>query len=213
MELTDYSLELEAVAKQKFINDKQRIGNTLNGFKIKNILHFTHIKNLISILTNGLKSIYDLNQEQIPHHRTDLERVDQIYQGICCSLASPNIWMLNKKLGSEIKNYVILELMENTLLLQHFAAFPGNAATGFIRADASSNPEKYVGIQGLRRMFLNEPLRKKEAVPKHVPTDLQSELIFLIALVLTESDLFISLVLKLNHLVKYTNKSIKTLGI
>jgi hypothetical protein len=91
MELTNYSLELEAVAKQKFIDDKQRIGNTLNGFKIKNILHFTHITNLVSILTNGLKSIYDLNQEQIPHHRTDLERADQIYQGICCSLASPNI--------------------------------------------------------------------------------------------------------------------------
>jgi len=178
MELTDYSLELEAVAKQKFIDDKQRIGNTLNGFKIKSILHFTHITNLVSILTNGLKSIYDLNQEQIPHYRTDIERVDQIFQGICCSLGSPNIWMLNKKLGPEIKEYVILELMENTLLLQHFAAFLGNAATAFIKADASKNPEKYVGIEGLRRMFLNEPLRKNEAVPKHVPTDLQSELIF-----------------------------------
>jgi len=178
MEVTDYSLNLEAIAKQKFIEDKQRIGNALNGFKIKNILHFTHITNLVSILTNGLKSVQDLNTQKIMHHRTDSERYDQIYQGICCSLAYPNIWMLNRKLGPEIENYVILELMENTLMLQHFAAFPGNAATGFLKADACTNPEKYVGIEGLRRMFLNKPLRKIEAVPKHVPTDLQSELIF-----------------------------------
>ena len=178
MEQTNYALNLEAAAKQKFTVDKQSIGNALNGFKIKNILHFTHITNLVSILTYGLKSVYDLNKQNILHHRTDSERYDQIYQGICCSLAYPNIWMLNRKLGLEIKNYVILELMENTLMLQHFAAFPGNAATGFLRADASTNPEKYVGIEGLRRMFLNKPLRKSEAIPTHVPTDLQSELIF-----------------------------------
>lgn len=178
MELTDYSLKLESVAKQKFMEDKQRIGNALNGFGIKNILHFTHVTNLVSILTNGLKSFYDLNNENLPYHSIDKERRDLIYQGICCSLAYPNIYMMNKKLGSQVHDCAILEFMENTLLLQHFVAFPGNAATNFLREDAAENPEKYVGIEGLRRMFLNKPLRKKEVVLKHEPTDLQSELIF-----------------------------------
>jgi len=178
MELTKYSVKLEEVANQKFAGNKSKIIETLNRKNITNILHFTHVTNLISILTEGLKSIHDLKKEQIPHVVTDLQRFDEIYQGICCSMASPNIWMLNNKTGLDIKNYAILEISENTLLLQHFAAFPGNSARSDLKKDAEQSPEKYVGSVGLNRMFLNESLRNQEAIRKYVPTDLQSELIF-----------------------------------
>ena len=178
MELTNYSVKLEEIANQKFIGNKSKIIETLNHKNITNILHFTHVTNLISILTDGLKSIYDLRKEQIPHRVTDSQRLDEIYQGVCCSMASPNVWMLNNKTGLEIKNYAILEISENTLLLQHFAAFPGNSARTDLKKDAEQSPEKYVGSLGLNRMFLNESLRNEEAVRKYVPTDLQSELIF-----------------------------------
>ena len=178
MELTNYSVKLEEMANQKFTGDKSQIIDTLNRKNITNILHFTHVTNLISILTEGLKSIYDLKKEQIPHRVTDSQRFDEIYQGVCCSMASPNIWMLNNKTGLEINNYAVLEISENTLLLQHFAAFPGNSARTDLKKDAEQSPEKYVGSLGLNRMFLNDSLRNHEAVRKYVPTDLQSELIF-----------------------------------
>jgi len=178
MELNSYSVKLEEIANQKFAGNKSKIIDILNRKNITNILHFTHITNLVSILSEGLKSIYDLKREGIPHHVTDMQRLDEIYQGVCCSMASPNVWMLNNKTGLEIKNYAILEISENTLLLQHFAAFPGNSARTDLKKDAEQSPEKYVGSLGLSRMFLNESLRNEEAVLKYVPTDLQSELIF-----------------------------------
>lgn len=178
MELTNYSLKLEVLAKQKYAMSKSKIIETVNQKNITNILHFTHITNLLSILSEGLKSIYDLKKEGIPYQITDLQRLDEIYQGVCCSMAYPNIWMLNNKAGLELKNYAVLEISENTLFLQHFAAFPGNSARTDLKKDAEESPENYVGDVGLKRMFLNAALRNEQVVRKYIPTDLQSELIF-----------------------------------
>lgn len=178
MKLTDYSLKLEATAMQRFIWSKSKIIEIVNQKNITNILHFTHIKNLVSILSGGLKSIHDLKNEEISYLATDSQRLDEIYQGVCCSMAYPNIWMLNNKVGLELKNYAVLEISENTLFLQHFAAFPGNSARADLKKDAEERPENYVGSDGLKRMFLNNSLRNEQLVSKYVPTDLQSEIIF-----------------------------------
>ena len=180
MDLTEYSIKLEDLARQVIPGSRSEISEFLEIRSIKNILHFTHVSNLISILTNGLKSRISLENEQINYHKTDPGRHDEILQGICCSLAYPNIWMLNNKPGLDLKNYVIVEIMENAMLLtdHDFVTFPGNASDYRLKNDAKENPELYVGISGLKRMFLNAELRQREAVPKFVPTDLQAEIIF-----------------------------------
>jgi len=180
MNPTEYSLKLENLARQVIPGSRSAISQFLENRSIRNILHFTHVSNLISILTNGLKSRISLEIEQMTFHKTDLQRRDEILQGICCSLAYPNIWMLNNKHDLDLKNYVILEIMENAMLLpdHYFVTFPGNAADQQLKNDAKENPELYVGISGLKRMFLNHELRQKESIPKYVPTDLQAEIIF-----------------------------------
>ena len=86
--------------------------------------------------------------------------------------------MLNGKKDLNPQEYAILEIMENALLLQHFAAFPGNSARTDIKMDAEKNFAQYVGVSGLRRMFLNKALRSEQKVPRNEPTDLQAEIIF-----------------------------------
>ena len=121
MELTNYSVKLEEMANQKFTGGKSQIIDTLNRKNITNILHFTHTSNLISILTNGLKSLDSIEKAGITIKSHDIGRYDEIRQGIFCSIAYPNIWMLNGKENINPQEYAILEIMENALFLQHFA--------------------------------------------------------------------------------------------
>lgn len=178
MENIYYSNKLEKFAIQSFESDKPKIIETFNNRDITNILHFTHITNLISILNIGLRSIHNMTKNNIQFLSTDSKRLDEIYHGICCSLAYPNIWMLNNKIGLNSSQYAVIELSENTLLLNPFAAFPGNSARSDLKKDADQNTYNYVGYKGLTRLFLNKSIRKKEAIKKFVPTDLQSEIIF-----------------------------------
>lgn len=176
--MPEYANKIIEQAKEAEKNDFTAIVNFIKYREIKNILHFTHIKNLTSILDFGLQSRININLSDIKPIFSDISRVEGIPQGIFCSLAYPNIWMLEQKIHSEGDVFAVLEIGENTLLDRAFAAFPGNSATSIIRTDATQNPHAYVGVSGLKNMFLNDELRRKEQVPRSVPTDLQSEIIF-----------------------------------
>ena len=174
----NYSVNLEELAKRVRSHDHSKVSEFLENRRIRNILHFTHTSNLISILTNGLKSLDSIEKAGITIKSHDIGRYDEIRQGIFCSIAYPNIWMLNGKENINPQEYAILEIMENALFLQHFAAFPGNSARNVLKTHAEENLNLYVGVTGLRRMFLNKDLRSKQNVPKNEPTDLQAEIIF-----------------------------------
>lgn len=174
----NYSANLEELAKRVRSDNHSKVSEFLENRSIRNILHFTHTSNLISILTNGLKSLESIEKAGIINISHDIGRYDEIRQGIFCSIAYPNIWMLNGKENINPQEYAILEIMENALFLQHFAAFPGNSARNELKTHAEENFDQYVGVTGLRRMFLNKDLRSKEKVPKNEPTDLQAEIIF-----------------------------------
>ena len=174
----NYSANLEELAKRVRLDDHSKVSEFLENRSIRNILHFTHTLNLISILTKGLKSLESIGKAGIINETHDIGRYDEIRQGIFCSIAYPNIWMLNGKENINPQDYAILEIMENALFLQHFAAFPGNSARNELKTHAEENLDQYVGVTGLRRMFLNKDLRNKQNVPKNEPTDLQAEIIF-----------------------------------
>jgi hypothetical protein len=174
----DYSKRLEERAIRAYLNNRSDVFEFLENRSIRNILHFTHTLNLISILTNGLKSLESLEAAGIKNKLHDMRRSDEIRQGIFCSIAYPNIWMLNGKQNINPQEYAILEIMENALFLQHFAAFPGNSARNILKNHAEENFDKYVNVEGLKRMFLNKDLRNKQRIPKNEPTDLQAEIIF-----------------------------------
>ena len=178
MATEEYSKKLEEHATNVYLENRSKVSNFLENRSIRNILHFTHTLNLISILTNGLKSLEMIDKAGITNKLHDMWRSDEIKQGIFCSIAYPNIWMLNGKPNLIPQEYAILEIMENALLLQPFAAFPGNSARAELKLHAEENFDQYVGITSLDRMFLNKDLRSKQKIPKNEPTDLQAEIIF-----------------------------------
>ena len=61
MATEEYSKKLEEHATNVYLENRSKVSNFLENRSIRNILHFTHTLNLISILTNGLKSLENLS--------------------------------------------------------------------------------------------------------------------------------------------------------
>ena len=116
MATEEYSKKLEEHATNVYLENRSKVSNFLENRSIRNILHFTHTLNLISILTNGLKSLEMIDKAGITNKLHDMWRSDEIKQGIFCSIAYPNIWMLNGKPNLNPQEYAILEIMENSCI-------------------------------------------------------------------------------------------------
>lgn len=166
-------------AKYAWRKEWDDIKTIIENRRIPTLFHFTPIENLESILINGLIPRDELIQQQIPFKTTDDLRLDGITGGTCFSITKPNMGLLRQKRKYGDGTIVVLECAANTLLLYPFVAFPGNAAGGHFVKDKSENIHRYVGINGLKNLFLNEELRKSRKLLPDAPTDNQSEIIFL----------------------------------
>ena len=167
------------IAKYAWKKEWAEIKTIIENRRIPTLFHFTPIENLESILTNGLIPRDELVQQGIPFKQTDDLRLDGITAGTCFSITKPNMGLLRQKRIHGEGNIAVLECAANTLLLYPFVAFPGNAAGGNFAKDKSENTHRYVGINGLKNLFLNKELRKNRKLAAEAPTDNQSEIIFL----------------------------------
>jgi hypothetical protein len=170
---------LVEIAKYAWKKEWDEIKNIIENRQIPTLFHFTPVENLESILTHGLIPREELDQKKIEFKPTDDLRLDGIKAGICFSITKPNMGLLRRKSNERENKIVVLECPANTLLLYPFIAFPGNAAGGNFVKDQTENLDRYVGISGLRNLFLNEELRKIRKMSIDEPTDNQSEIIFL----------------------------------
>jgi hypothetical protein len=170
---------LVEVAKYAWKKEWADIKTIIENRRIPTLFHFTPLENLESILTNGLIPRDELMQRKIPFKPTDNLRSDGITAGTCFSITKPNMGLLRHKRNHGEGNIAVLECTANTLLLYPFVAFPGNAAGGIFVKDKSDNVHRYIGINGLKNLFLNKELRKERKLSADAPTDNQSEIIFL----------------------------------
>lgn len=69
----------------------------LKQFGITNLCHFTNIKNLESILMNGIMPISKLIESDIKFYNSDKNRFDQKENAISLSFQNPNVKMLYQK--------------------------------------------------------------------------------------------------------------------
>ena len=167
------------IAKFAWKKEWDEIKTIIENRRIPTLFHFTPVENLDSILTNGLIPRDELIEQKIPFKATDDLRFDGITVGTCFSITKPNMGLLRQKRKYGESTIVVLECAANTLLLYPFLAFPGNAAGGNFVKDKSENTHRYVGINGLKNLFLNKDLRKNRKLSAEAPTDNQSEIIFL----------------------------------
>lgn len=159
--------------------DFSAINNEITRRKIRKLFHFTHSKNIQSIIEHGLQTKSHLNKNSIAFIDTDKDRLDGIAESISFSIGMPNTYLLSVKNPKFDQNLIILEIAANNLLTQPFAAFPSNAAKkNWFSKDDYQKLERYVGIRGLKGMYLNPKLRKECAIPSDQPTDVQAEVLF-----------------------------------
>ena len=72
------------------------IKNFLQERDIDELIHFTCVDNLESILSNGLLSLEDLYYNQIHYYYNDENRLEHKDNAICLSISFPNYKMFYK---------------------------------------------------------------------------------------------------------------------
>jgi hypothetical protein len=177
---------LDEVSKLKFIemarksqvSDFSKIANFLKQNGVTSLFHFTHVSNLELILAKGLRTRSYLNSKASVFQATDPDRFDEFTESISFSISEPNRFLLPEKNSKFGQQLVLLEVSANTLLTRSFAAFPTNAASGMFKSKILDNPERYLGIRGLKGMYQNKRLRDEARLSKNLPTDTQSEILF-----------------------------------
>lgn len=163
---TSNELEVKRVSDIKaFIQERQ----------IKNLIHFTHKQNLLSIMSKGL--LNRLNVEKISGCRiNDEKRLDNCCEAICLSISFPNYRMFHKYKKDSPSDWVVLAIKPDILWEFDCAFCYDNAANGKVTAIPLDERKK---VEALRGLFLDiDGIKRSDLhIPKYFPTNPQAELL------------------------------------
>jgi hypothetical protein len=165
-------------ASEARVKDFTEIAQWLKRRKITKLFHFTHIDNFESILRDGFQTREQLDFNLQSYTPSDNDRLDGFLESVSFSIGKPNTLLLSDKNFKNNHKMVLFEVAANNLLTQNFGALPSNAAKGFFQEILGTDKSRFIGIRGLKGMYLNEELRKKAFLPIEEPTDPQAEILF-----------------------------------
>lgn len=137
--------------------------------EIKELVHFTNMKNLKSILDNGICSQEYMNREKILYVQNDFTRYDDEYDYISVSLSFPNYKMLYNKKNESKSSYIILSLTPEILLEKECLFLPTNASHHKFRGKL----KEYSSFKHFAELFDNSNLD----FPKNYAKDPQAEIL------------------------------------
>lgn len=144
---------------------------------IKALIHFTHIKNLDSILEKGLLSKKFLIDQNMEYKYNDKHRIEGKPHAICLSISYPNYKMFYKYRCQEEGEWCVLALDPSILYEKDCLFCISNAASTseLKRSDALKS-----NVSGLKKLFYDPNLhRVKVNMPDHYTTDPQAEVLVL----------------------------------
>lgn len=119
--------------------------------RIAEMIHFTQLDNLESIMTNGLLSVQMLNENNIRFIRNDYNRFDNFRNAICVSIGFPNYQMFYKLRDEDIsKKWAILIISPGILYEKPCAFCNGNAASYEVN---SVDIRDRMGSKALKNLF------------------------------------------------------------
>lgn len=109
---------------------REKIKNIVNLKNIKELLHFTSVDNLGSILKNGILSREEIEKQMIKASVNDEKRYDYCLNCISCSITLPNMRLLYKFKSDNLdRKYVILKIKPDVLWEKECLFCKENAAT------------------------------------------------------------------------------------
>lgn len=157
------------------------IKNIIKQRKIQNLIHFTKIENLESILTKGLLSRKFLDSNKIKYAFNDNERWDNKISAICLSIEFPNEFLLKKFKEEYINSKWVIILLDIELLNnscnKYFCNKNAGGASSWLDSDCSQT------FQAFENMFNDKinsrsPARSKQLyIKEYLPTDVQAEIL------------------------------------
>ena len=159
--------ESELIKRKSIINNRQ----------ISEILHFTPLKHLSSILEYGVLSNEEISKKNLTSFQVDENRFDARPNFICTSVSFPNSSLLRMK-QYKYGTFIIISISPEILLTNVCLFAKSNAATTWYK-----KPSKYDSFPMLNKnesfldMFSRDDIRDKNRIPKNFATDLQAEIL------------------------------------
>lgn len=164
--------------------EKQERLKIIKKRNIQNLVHFTNIKNLASVLLcEALLSVDELQKNNIKYFRTDSNRYDEQLEYISTSVSFPNYKMLYKK-QNELPNYNwIIFLIDPKILIDKLDTLfvSNNSASSEIKSKLIENKEYFLTAEAFEDMFKNyitnnQFVKGRDVVlPTEYATDSQAE--------------------------------------
>lgn len=157
--------------------------------KISQVVHFTHVENLGTILRYGLLSIHDLRSRNIPYRWNDDQRWDGCPDAICTSISFPNYRMFYRYRQSANSEWVVLAFDSSLLWTKRCAFCWTNAASNNIRFTLRGNIGSLMTPEAFERMFaeeVNGRIRSQLGIPPYYTMDPQAEVLFFEPLPITQ---------------------------
>jgi hypothetical protein len=146
--------------------------------KITDLIHFTHISNLPSILEHGLLGIKDLENSSISQNVriNDQMRLDNLPNAISLSISFPNYRMFYKIHQNNTSQWVIITLDPSILWKLDCVFNSSNAASGTQRSINAEIRKTYFYFE---KMFSDSPQndRSQLGIPDNFTTDPQAEVL------------------------------------
>lgn len=121
-----------------FMLGKQNSGletplEVLRRHKVKHFVHYTRIKNIESILANGICSVEYMKEHQIPYISNDKQRLDRRENAISLSVSFPNYKNFYLARGNDSSEWCVILLDAEKVVQLDCAFFWTNAANSSCR--------------------------------------------------------------------------------
>ncbi|MGY8896460.1 MAG: DarT ssDNA thymidine ADP-ribosyltransferase family protein [Paraglaciecola sp.] len=171
LKIIDEIMKIHELGNYSNVDDKDVIKAICKERGIKELIHFTKIENVRSILDIGLNS-KDYNGEVAKKHKiNDRERFDYRTHMISLSISYPNDKMFYRnRINDRCQEWAVLRLSPSILWELDCLFCPLNAASAAI---SSANDDELSGSHALQQMF-NKQTGNLRACD---PTDSQAEIL------------------------------------
>ena len=169
--------KLKLAELQRPVRETQvAIQNIVARRNIKVLCHFTHIRNIPSILANGVLPRNEVERRELQSTFSDSFRFDRLLSWVSVSISFPNYLMLYQKTGALSRADYCVCLIDPSILWKKECLFsPRNAARNGLREIILQHGWSAAALEMMFDDIPMIPARAGRTLPDSYPTDPQAE--------------------------------------